>query len=836
MNIEAKRKGRRDRFVALVGRANCNRGRDEACSEEGELFELVAEDPALCSPRYYFPGFTSLHPFQRLCSPVQGSRWDTSLALLQFIYESFPDVLDIALLCSTNPLFLACCAGAPLDVVRFLVRVAPTSLRVHTNAKDGRQLPLQAACAFSDLDVILYLTRLHPEALRWSCKRGALLIHFVCGNNGPKRQPQELLDILQLMVLVYPASTSVRADGVGTPLQHLGGEKDLNLSVLQFLASQSPKLEPIDMLDICERNPTMDPEIADFFDFATKRKRALPASLEELQLDLADVELALEDHQLMKEKKKPLSTSRRMLEGMRSVLPSIQEIDDEIETLDAISRDQLPQLQSLAVGVEEETRIAQWRLELLRAQQKCLQERLSKRIGLCRREGCTFFGQDDYGRLCSNCYMASPEGVALRSERITEQWFRYWENSKKEYTRQQEADAIIDERRRDYAYRMDQSPEEARAESDAAIQEEVKQLHRISMSRYTDPDSIWSALEEDLNSIVLLRASWLRQQSSFQKRPLPPRAMIDIVELKSIYQTMGKEPGQSNPLPIIAISHFWRTREHPDPEGETFRLVVETLNDYWSMFNTEDMGIFIDYCSLYQQPRSDAMQVAFEKSLETMSLWYGHALTTVWLVTETPDSILSYWDRGWTAFEYNLSTLIKPSNLSAYSRWPQLLDLGKARDRAKTVFNANAPSPQALVYRPPPADPLAFFQNHAYGSQTYTNGADRDHVVAPKFRRALVEILSDAKVLNFNGAHWRDEEIQALIRILPLCRNLERLQLAGNHIGNKGFRDLFQCIHLQRSSRQSLLCLKQVWVYNNPGGDIQDAVSGVEVYGDTCRS
>ena len=33
---------------------------------------------------------------------------------------------------------------------------------------------------------------------------------------------------------------------------------------------------------------------------------------------------------------------------------------------------------------------------------------------------------------------------------------------------------------------------------------------------------------------------------------------------------------------------------------------------------------------------------------------------------------------------------------------------------------------------PAPAEPLAFFEGHHYGEKRYTNGADRDKIVAPK--------------------------------------------------------------------------------------------------------
>jgi hypothetical protein len=94
--------------------------------------------------------------------------------------------------------------------------------------------------------------------------------------------------------------------------------------------------------------------------------------------------------------------------------------------------------------------------------------------------------------------------------------------------------------------------------------------------------------------------------------------------------------------------------------------------------------------------------------------WYAHTGTTVWLVTAGTDRVkgLTYWDKGWTSFEYALAMMIKVANTSVLADWPQVRDLGKEGDE------------QVKLIRPAPAEPLAFFGGHEYGNKTYTNGAD----------------------------------------------------------------------------------------------------------------
>ena len=95
----------------------------------------------------------------------------------------------------------------------------------------------------------------------------------------------------------------------------------------------------------------------------------------------------------------------------------------------------------------------------------------------------------------------------------------------------------------------------------------------------------------------------------------------------------------------------------------------------------------------------------------------------MWCVTGGVDSVtgLGYHDKGWPSFEYRLAMMIKVSNDSRWSDWPQVLDLGKQGD-----------AQWKKLARPTPAEPLAFFEGHQYGEKRYTNGADRDSIVAPK--------------------------------------------------------------------------------------------------------
>ena len=118
--------------------------------------------------------------------------------------------------------------------------------------------------------------------------------------------------------------------------------------------------------------------------------------------------------------------------------------------------------------------------------------------------------------------------------------------------------------------------------------------------------------------------------------------------------------------------------------------------------------------------------------------------------------------------------MIKVANSSVAKDWALVVDLGK-EGWAQLYFE-----------RPPLSEPLAFFGGHEYGDKTYTNGADRDKIVAPKFRDTTFELLGGVKKLDFQRVNWGDAGVQALAVVLPLCAQLTELSLWENAFGDAG--------------------------------------------------
>merc|ERR1712216_980100 len=91
-------------------------------------------------------------------------------------------------------------------------------------------------------------------------------------------------------------------------------------------------------------------------------------------------------------------------------------------------------------------------------------------------------------------------------------------------------------------------------------------------------------------------------------------------------------------------------------------------------------------------------------------------------------------------------------------------------------------------------EPLAFFDGHACGTKVYTNGADREKIVAPKFCEATFELLGGVRVLNFGRLGWGSSEFEALAVVLPLCGQLNKLQLHENPCGDAGVAAIARAI------------------------------------------
>ena len=347
-------------------------------------------------------------------------------------------------------------------------------------------------------------------------------------------------------------------------------------------------------------------------------------------------------------------------------------------------------------------------------------------------------------------------------------------------------------------------------------------------TRYTKADQIWAALET--GHVRLVRMSWLIDFATVKegrkgppriprRQDLPEAAFITVEELQDFYG----QGSADNVLPIVAISYCWLTQGHPDPEGHQLKAVASKLSQNkqaYADFNFEDMGIFWDWMSMYQRDptlwstfmtRADeklnknqlAKKRRYENSRsaeqvdsikwalsESMDLWYAHAGTSVFLLTEMPARFTrpTYDESGWTTYERCCTELVKENELD-YANWRLVHELdtsGIPKNRRKSSHTMPRKGRRWPIG---PHDFDVIIKNKAF-----TNGADCDSVSA-LYRRLSTELLGSTLMLDFESMPPPTEEDAARLgRCLNLCDHLETLKLNSVHMSDSASVALFSAL------------------------------------------
>jgi tetratricopeptide (TPR) repeat protein len=81
------------------------------------------------------------------------------------------------------------------------------------------------------------------------------------------------------------------------------------------------------------------------------------------------------------------------------------------------------------------------------------------------------------------------------------------------------------------------------------------------------------------------------------------------------YVLLPTVEGFVNPEDCIFISHYWQTRQHPDPEGRDLRQLQQLLNDgFWSKASY----VWVDWTCLPQWERTPCQQLYFSRVLQSI--------------------------------------------------------------------------------------------------------------------------------------------------------------------------------------------------------------------------
>ena len=168
---------------------------------------------------------------------------------------------------------------------------------------------------------------------------------------------------------------------------------------------------------------------------------------------------------------------------------------------------------------------------------------------------------------------------------------------------------------------------------------------------------------------------------------------------------------------VICISYAWLAPEHPDASRHHLGILAPLI-EVFEQGGTKPTAIFLDYCSLYQHPRTDAETLKFKASLPAMNHLYGHQYTTLWVQSRMPvghQRTLS--DSGWCFFESAVAALGK--------RHHRHIDLGLLQVEVVRDYKAEVID-LCKAQRQPPLIPERF--NEELRKRKFTNSADHASV------------------------------------------------------------------------------------------------------------
>jgi len=315
-----------------------------------------------------------------------------------------------------------------------------------------------------------------------------------------------------------------------------------------------------------------------------------------------------------------------------------------------------------------------------------------------------------------------------------------------------------------------------RSSADAGASDRAGSMLGVSevdrMRYYREWDSLRGALAG--GDTVLIRGSWIQQrhaagQSLPRRQDLPPEGAWSAEELCADIA----DPARQTPR-ILALSYAWLGRDHPDANGFHLSIFAPLLQHYARHYEigTENVAVFIDWCSLPQRPWSDADAKAHRRAMRTIDLWYAHTLTDVWLLSAVPADAVPYTDRGWTRFESAAATLLHDAQ--------SVLDLGRLPEKwqswAEVIEHCGC-------QRQPPQLPETFTQE--LDAKSFAYPGDRK-VVADKYWGVFQRAISCSEHLSYRGVAWADAEVRILAAALPQCSALRELDLRDNDVGARG--------------------------------------------------
>mmetsp|Transcript_39430 Transcript_39430/g.91449 ORF Transcript_39430/g.91449 Transcript_39430/m.91449 type:complete len:530 (+) Transcript_39430:70-1659(+) len=302
-------------------------------------------------------------------------------------------------------------------------------------------------------------------------------------------------------------------------------------------------------------------------------------------------------------------------------------------------------------------------------------------------------------------------------------------------------------------------------------------------------------------TIAVVRASYftecLQRGVPFQSRAkIPTQAFIRGPEVVDLWDEYGYAF-------LVVVSHPWLSKQHPDPNSFHLPRLVRALEAFKKYHDSESWrgekrsrmlelggGVILDFCSLWQAPRTRRQEQLFKEGLRVVNIPYSHRDVTALRLTATPpDEARRYDDRGWTLLESTAIDGKAPSRRHGCGE-RNVLSCGSDFE-PKGSTGVDAFEVLTAGPRKPPLTPQRFREElaargkraEARGLPLFSVPGDSP-VVLERYNASFTE-LCNSRTLDFSSMHWGAPEAKELALALPFFSVLQKLVLDSNRLDSE---------------------------------------------------
>jgi len=323
------------------------------------------------------------------------------------------------------------------------------------------------------------------------------------------------------------------------------------------------------------------------------------------------------------------------------------------------------------------------------------------------------------------------------------------------------------------------SPHRGARHIEAALHSEREDFHIASEPKelVEAPFESWEGILDLLESgsIALVRGSWL-QANARVGRAMPSRQEIPDAAAAAAAAAAFWRPDDLRSAPrrphVIAVSYAWLSEGHADPEGRHFRYLSDLLSSYSDHINRAEgecqLAVYLDWCSMYQEPRSSDQQRSYEAALSSIDVLFSHHSTQVWQLPTVLPGQEPYSNRAWPFAHNALASLSGKSKV--------ILNL-EGVDPANVSWN-QIWLERRICNPPQPPDEVATTLKDKWSPR-----AQDQALLESMYRKAYESFVANVVRYDCSNSGWADKECGALCRTLPQCQNLRVLDLQGNQLG-----------------------------------------------------